>query len=73
MSHTIFIKAERCKQCGLCMEHCPKKCLTASSGLNESGYRPVTVDAGACIGCGICYTVCPDGVFEITGAPGAVS
>ena len=55
----VEINRARCKECGLCIHNCPKKCI--------SKYYPVQIDDEACIGCGICYTVCPDGVFHVLG------
>lgn len=59
----VEINRARCKECGLCIHNCPKKCISKSDELNDAGYYPVQIDDEACIGCGICYTVCPDGVF----------
>ena len=62
----VEIKRERCKECGLCIHHCPKKAIKSDS-LNANGYYPVQIDDELCIGCGICYTTCPDGVFHVLG------
>lgn len=66
----ITVKTERCKECGLCIEFCPRKCISLSSELNNSGYHFTVVDKESCIGCGSCYTVCPDGVYTILSAEG---
>ena len=63
----VEIKRERCKACGLCIHHCPKKAISKSDSLNANGYYPVQIDDELCIGCGICYTTCPDGVFHVLG------
>ena len=63
----VEIKPDRCKECGLCSAHCPKKAISHSSELNAAGYHPVIIDDEKCIGCGICYTTCPDGVFHVLG------
>ena len=63
----VEIKRERCKECGLCINHCPKKAISKSDSLNANGYYPVQIDDELCIGCGICYTTCPDGVFHVLG------
>jgi len=60
-----MVKAERCKACGLCIQHCPKKCIKLSETLNNAGYHPVVVDEKECIVCGACYVMCPDGVHEL--------
>lgn len=62
----IIVKEERCKQCGLCIQHCPKEAISFSERFNSAGYSPVEVDQEKCIKCGICYSMCPDGVYEIT-------
>ncbi len=63
----VEINRARCKECGLCIHNCPKKCISKSDELNAAGYYPVQIDDEACIGCGICYTMCPDGVFHVLG------
>lgn len=60
-----MVKTERCKACGLCIQHCPKKCIQFADTLNAAGYHPVEVDEETCIACGSCYIMCPDGVYEI--------
>lgn len=64
----ITVKPERCKECGLCIEFCPRKCIVFSSELNSSGYHYTVIDRESCIGCGSCYVVCPDGVYTIISA-----
>ena len=49
----VEIKRERCKECGLCIHHCPKKAISKSDSLNANGYYPVQIDDELCIGCGI--------------------
>lgn len=66
----VLVREERCKQCGICVAHCPKKAISFSDEINMKGYQPVVVDNELCIGCGICYTMCPDWVFEILGDRG---
>ena len=63
----VTVKSERCKQCELCVLHCPKNAIEFSEEFNEFGYRTTVVDDEKCIACGICYTMCPDGVYEILG------
>ena len=60
----VEINRARCKECGLCIHNCPKKCISKSDELNAAGYYPVQIDDEACSGC---YTVCPDGVFHVLG------
>ena len=40
----VEIKRERCKECGLCIHHCPKKAISKSDSLNANGYYPVQID-----------------------------
>lgn len=63
----VKINRERCKECGLCIHHCPRKAISKSNTLNVNGYYPVKIDDENCIGCGVCYITCPDGVFHILG------
>ncbi|RLG72585.1 MAG: tungsten formylmethanofuran dehydrogenase [Methanobacteriota archaeon] len=63
----VTIDKDRCKSCGLCVEHCPKKLLRISNELYHTGFHPAEwVDPkGECTGCGICYTHCPDAAITI--------
>ncbi len=63
----VLVRQERCKECGICVDACPKNAISFSKEISMTGFRPVVVDDDSCIGCGICYTMCPDWVFEITG------
>lgn len=48
-----------CKGCGLCVEKCPKECMTWSKVLGLLG-TPVVEINNECIACGICQITCPD-------------
>ncbi|MEN6546368.1 MAG: 4Fe-4S binding protein [Armatimonadia bacterium] len=62
----LTVREDRCKACGLCIGHCPKKNLRPSAAMNEAGYHPVEqVDPKECTGCGICAVMCPDVCFTI--------
>jgi 2-oxoglutarate ferredoxin oxidoreductase subunit delta len=62
----VFVKPERCKGCGYCVEFCPSHVLALSETFNQKGYHPPeVVDADACTGCGLCGMYCPD--FAIFG------
>jgi 2-oxoglutarate ferredoxin oxidoreductase subunit delta len=55
----IHIIEERCKQCRLCIEHCPKEFLQESEKVNEKGYHiPEVVEepekGKICVSCNIC-------------------
>lgn len=54
---TIF--PDLCKGCGLCIEKCPKNCLSWSESLGVYGTPTVKID-DRCITCGTCQSVCPD-------------
>ena len=60
--NVLVILQEQCKQCGLCIEFCPKKVLCFDmSKYNRKGYHPVTTcDLNACVNCGFCERICPD-------------
>ncbi|KJS12192.1 MAG: 4Fe-4S ferredoxin [Peptococcaceae bacterium BRH_c8a] len=54
---TIF--AGLCKGCGLCVQKCPKKCMSWSDVLGVYGTPSVKIN-DECIACGICQNFCPD-------------
>ncbi|MEM2142503.1 MAG: ferredoxin family protein [Candidatus Thorarchaeota archaeon] len=58
----LVILQEQCKQCGLCIEFCPKKVLCFDmSKYNRRGYHPVTAcDIDSCVNCEFCEWICPD-------------
>ncbi|HUS81128.1 MAG TPA: ferredoxin family protein [Armatimonadota bacterium] len=63
---TIIIDAERCKQCMLCVEFCPKGVLEVGGATNTKGYYPVRRKDGAkCTACGICQLICPSVCIEV--------
>ncbi len=62
----VDINAEYCKECGYCVNFCPKNVLKIGEKINKKGYyAPVVDKPDACIGCGICAKVCPDAVIEV--------
>jgi len=61
----IHIIDERCKQCRLCIELCPKEVLQESEKVNEKGYHLPEViekpeEGKICVACGICEIACPE-------------
>ena len=61
----IHIIEERCKQCRLCIELCPKEVLQEAEKVNEKGYHPPEVveepEKGKdCVACGLCELICPE-------------
>ncbi|MFH1076030.1 MAG: 4Fe-4S binding protein [Pseudomonadota bacterium] len=68
----IKIDKERCKGCGFCVEHCPKKILKIGTFFNSKGYLPAEFSPLAghdnknnCNGCALCAIVCPDMAIEV--------
>ena len=61
----IEISSNECKGCKLCIEACPKKCITISSDINELGYQYAVFNSSGCTACGFCYYICPE--------PGAIT
>lgn len=67
----VNVIAERCKECGFCIEFCPKHILYKSTEINSRGYRPVGVnDSHKCTGCNICSMVCPDFAIYVVSVEG---
>jgi 2-oxoglutarate ferredoxin oxidoreductase subunit delta len=64
----LVILEEQCKQCGLCIEFCPKNVLCFDmSKYNRKGYHPVTAcDIDACVNCEFCERICPDMAIFLT-------
>ena len=63
----LTFKTDRCKGCGLCVDACPKGCLTiATDKINKKGYSPAEMaNAEKCIGCAFCATMCPDCIITV--------
>jgi 2-oxoglutarate ferredoxin oxidoreductase subunit delta len=61
----IHIIEERCKQCRLCIELCPKEILRESEKVNAKGYHlPEVIEdpknGKICVACGFCEVICPE-------------
>jgi Pyruvate/2-oxoacid:ferredoxin oxidoreductase delta subunit len=56
----VYINAEECKGCGLCVESCPPKCLFLAAELSQYGVHPAQYTGRDCTGCGICFYCCPE-------------
>ena len=63
----VTFNTDLCKGCGLCVNACPKSCLTiAADQINKKGYSPaVMVAEDKCIGCAFCATMCPDCIITV--------
>lgn len=66
MKGYIVVDTERCKGCELCIESCPRNCISLSDGVNRKGYRyAVQAEAEVCNGCSSCGVMCPDGCITV--------
>lgn len=65
MAGKIVINIERCKGCKLCVQVCPKDCITISNQSNKSGYFPARADNTDCTGCAACAIICPEAIIEV--------
>jgi len=59
----VHIIDVRCKECGFCIEFCPKDILEKSERYNRKGYNTVQVVKGRehlCVACKHCEDICPE-------------
>lgn len=59
----VHVIAERCKECGLCINYCPTDVLVYTEDINARGYRYPTVAEGketSCVHCRFCDLICPE-------------
>ena len=56
----ISIDEALCKQCGLCVEFCPREVLA-----NDANGQVQVVNLEACTGCLICELLCPELAISI--------
>lgn len=57
---SISIDGALCKQCGICVEFCPKEVLA-----NDASGQVQVVNLEACTGCLICELLCPELAISI--------
>ena len=59
----VYILPERCKECQMCVEFCPRQVLEISHLKNSKGYHYPEIAPGkeaACVHCEFCGLVCPE-------------
>ncbi len=61
----VAVAVDLCKGCRLCVDTCPKHCLSIGSAINKLGYQHVRFDSEECTACGMCFYACPE--------PGAIT
>ncbi|MEG2360981.1 MAG: 4Fe-4S binding protein [Christensenella sp.] len=59
------VNEELCRNCGLCVEQCPRKCILETASLLRAKINPQK-----CVGCTLCSKACPfdaiDGTLKMT-------
>ncbi len=59
-TYSLKVYNERCKDCGICFEFCPKNNL--QPGADGS---PEMIDPENCTGCKLCEYLCPDFAIQV--------
>jgi NAD-dependent dihydropyrimidine dehydrogenase PreA subunit len=60
----ISLRGTRCKQCGYCIEFCPKGVFASDGG------RPVVEKGELCTGCALCVWICPEFAVKVRRSQG---
>jgi len=67
MKAEVHIVESLCKECGYCIEACPKGILEQADYYNEKGFHPARITKiEECTGCSLCYQVCPEIAIEVS-------
>ena len=62
----IVVDTDKCKGCGVCLDHCPTSVISLSKDVNLKGYHFLYMSSpDKCIGCSNCAVVCPDSVITV--------
>jgi len=61
----VWIDADKCKGCELCVYYCPQDTLAMARGVSARGTPFAIVAQDNCTGCQECARVCPDVCIEI--------
>ncbi len=63
----VEISVEGCKGCGLCVLHCPTKCLelNMSDTNSYSMHYSYLKEPDKCIACQNCSIICPDAAITV--------
>ena len=64
----VFVDADACKGCRLCVVACPTESLRIGTDLNRLGYYAVEfLPETGCTACGVCFYACPEpGAITVT-------
>ena len=59
----VYLIPDRCKECKMCIQFCPRRVLRVSTHTNSKGYHVPEIDPanqGECVHCEFCTLVCPE-------------
>jgi 2-oxoglutarate ferredoxin oxidoreductase subunit delta len=59
----VYLIPERCKECNICIQFCPRQVLRTSESTNCKGYHYPEIAPGMgaeCVHCQFCSLVCPE-------------